>query len=90
MYKCHVFKRYFCCRDCVTALAKLPPGLYHFMECRNCEMMMSVDTGNFFTNNLTFKTCYFFFTFMSSIHLSFYFYRNTQQSKILLHQRWKV
>ena len=37
----------FCCRDCVTALSKLPPGLYHFMECRNCEIIISVDTGKF-------------------------------------------
>ena len=34
-----------CCSDCVTALAKLPDGIYHFMECRKCEIIISVDTG---------------------------------------------
>lgn len=33
-------------RKVINAIITFPPGIYHFITCRNCEYIISTDRGN--------------------------------------------
>ena len=33
-------------RKVIDAIITFPPGIYHFITCRNCEHIISTDRGN--------------------------------------------